>query len=245
MPNREATIGTRLNNPGNLEWGSPWQGLVPREQSRYYRTGTPQQQRFCEFTEAAFGIRAIAVTLMTYHDKRKAKDGSRIDTIREVIERWAPAFENDVRAYASHVQKVLCDEQGVCALVDEVLDFRDYDVMKGLVVGIIAHENAGYRYPDAVVDEGLRRAGFVKPKKVAAEATVPVNTETVAGAAVPAASSIAILAPLVEPVSAALRDQQTNLTSGETAKVVIGVILLGAAIWVAYSQVKKRKAGAA
>lgn len=241
MPNREATLGTRLNNPGNLEWGSPWQGLVPREQSRYYRSGTSQQQRFCEFSEAAYGIRAIAVTLMTYHDKRKARDGSRIDTIQEVVERWAPAFENNVRAYASHIQKVMCDEQGVCAMVDEVLDFRDYHVMKGLVKGIIAHENAGYRYPDEVLDEGLRRAGFVKPH--APKAKVPVNTETVAGAAIPAASSAAILAPLVEPVAAALRDQQVNLTSGETVKVVIGLILLGAAAWVAYSQIKKRKAG--
>lgn len=231
-------LGVRLNNPGNLEWGSPWQGLVPRAQSRYYNKGTKQQQRFCEFIEPAFGIRAIAVTLMTYHDKRKANDGSKIDTIREVIERWAPAFENDVRAYANHVQKVMCQEEGVCAVVDEVLDFRDYHTMRGLVVGIIAHENAGYKYPDAVVDEGLRRAGFIKPPKM-------VTTETVGGAAVPAVAAAATLAPVVEPVMKALQEQQENLSSGSWVRIGIAVVLMTGVAVVAYSQWKKRKAGAA
>ena len=68
--------GIRNNNPGNLEMGSPWQGL----------TKTPQDNRFCSFITPAYGIRALAVTLITYHDKRKAKNGTRIDTVREVID---------------------------------------------------------------------------------------------------------------------------------------------------------------
>ena len=230
-------LGVRLNNPGNLEWGSPWQGLVPREQSRYYNKGTEQQQRFCEFIEPAFGIRAIAVTLMTYHDKRKANDGSKIDTIRKVIERWAPAFENDVLAYANHVQKVMCQEEGVCAAVDEVLDFRDYHTMRGLVVGIIAHENAGYKYPDEVVDEGLRRAGFVKPPKM-------VTTEIVGGAAVPTVAAAATLATGVEPMMKVLQEQQDNLSSGSWIRIGVALILMAGVAAVAYSQWKKRKAGA-
>ena len=235
--NKSLPLGVRLNNPGNLEWGSPWQGLVPREQSRYYNKGTEQQQRFCEFIEPAFGIRAIAVTLMTYHDKRKANDGSKIDTIREVIERWAPAFENDVRAYANNVQKVMCQEEGVCAAVDEVLDFRDYHTMRGLVVGIIAHENAGYKYPDAVVDEGLRRAGFVKPPKM-------VTTETVGGAAVPTVAAAATLATGVEPMMKVLQEQQDNLSSGSWIRIGVALILMAGVAAVTYSQWKKRKAGA-
>lgn len=237
MSSKIPPIGIRLNNPGNIEWGSPWQGLVSREHSTYYRDGSRQQQRFCEFTEPAFGIRAIAVTLMTYHDKRKANDGSKIDTIREVIERWAPAFENDVRAYANHVQKVMCQEQGVCAVVDEVLDFRDYHTMRGLVVGIIAHENAGYKYPDAVVDEGLRRAGFVKPPKL-------VTPEAVGGAAVPTVAAAATLAPVVEPVIKVLQEQQDNLSSGSWIRIGVALILLAGVAAVTYSQWKKRKAGA-
>ena len=235
--NKSLPLGVRLNNPGNLEWGSPWKGLVPREQSRYYKNGSSQQQRFCEFIEPAFGIRAIAVTLMTYHDKRKANDGSKIDTIRKVIERWAPAFENDVRAFANRVQKVMCQEQGVCAEVDEVLDFRDYHTMRGLVVGIIAHENAGYKYPDAVVDEGLRRAGFVKPPKM-------VTTEIVGGAAVPTVAAAATLATGVEPMMKVLQEQQDNLSSGSWIRIGVALILMAGVAAVAYSQWKKRKAGA-
>lgn len=231
------TLGIFLNNPGAIEWGSPWQGLVPREQSYYYGSKNSQQTRFCEFEDAAFGIRAIARTLITYHDKRKARDGSKIDTVTEVIERWAPAFENNVPAYASQVRKVVSEHLGRPLEVMEQLDFRDYNVMKGLVVGIIAHENAGYAYPDEVVDEGLRRAGFVKPQ------TSPVNKTTVAGAAVPASVGVVTIAPLVEPAVNALKDNQEHLASGSWIRIGLAVILVAAAVYVAYGEWKKYKAG--
>ncbi|HCQ3021998.1 TPA: hypothetical protein OHP99_004980, partial [Escherichia coli] len=62
--------GIRNNNPGNLDKGSPWQGLA----------ANPDEPRFCTFKDPVWGIRALAVTLITYHDKRRAKDGSSIDT---------------------------------------------------------------------------------------------------------------------------------------------------------------------
>lgn len=232
---KQQTLGVRLNNPGNIEWGSPWEGLVPREQSRYYRTGTKQQKRFCEFVDAAYGIRAIARTLITYYDKRKAADGSPIDTVREVVERWAPSFENNTDAYAKAVARLLSVDP------DQIIDVKDYDVMKGLVVGIIAHENAGYRYPDAVVEEGLRRAGVIR--KTAAK-VVPVNVETVAGGAGSAAVGITQITAVLPDLADAVRSQQENLTSGDWAKIAVGVILIGIGIAVAWSQYRKRKAGA-
>jgi hypothetical protein len=65
------------------------------------------EPRFCTFKDATWGIRALAVTLITYHDKRKARDGSPIDTVREVIERWAPPHENDTEAYINAVAKAV------------------------------------------------------------------------------------------------------------------------------------------
>lgn len=229
---KSVTLGVRLNNPGNIEWGSPWQGLVDRAKSMYANTGTKQQQRFCQFIDPAFGIRAIAVTLRTYYDKRKANDGSKIDTIMEVIMRWAPAFENNVRAYANHVGRIM----GVDPT--EVLDFTDYEVMHGLVVGIIAHENAGYEYPAEVVEEGLRRAGYVKAKQPAVTPTVT------AGAAVPAGAAVVTLAPLVEPLAKAVENQQDNLSSGSWIRVAIGAVLIISAAVVAWQHYKRRKAGA-
>lgn len=235
MSKNNLPLGVRLNNPGNLEWGSPWEGLVPREESRYYRQGTPQQKRFCEFVDAAFGIRAIVRTLITYYDKRKAADGSRIDTVAEVVARWAPSFENDTRAYARHVASLMSVDP------NQILDIKDYDTMRGLVTGIIAHENAGYRYPDAVIDEGLRRGGIVR--KTAAKA-VPVNVETVAGGAGSAAIGAIQIGPVLPDIAAAIGSQQENLTSGEWAKIVIGLVLIGIGAAIAWSQYKKRKAGA-
>lgn len=232
---KEAPLGVRLNNPGNIEWGSPWQGLVRREESRYHLSGSAQQKRFCQFETPADGIRAIAVTLTTYADKRKAKDGSKIDTITEVIERWAPSFENNVSAYAGHVGKLM----GVSAL--ETLDIKRYDVMKGLVVGIIAHENAGYSYPDAVIEEALRRAGIVKPETQ--KNNVPLTKETVASSAV-GLTGLAALAPVLPDVIDAIAENKADLTSGDWKLMLLGAVTVVAAGVIAWSQIRRRQAGA-
>lgn len=233
---KEQTLGVRLNNPGNLEWGSPWEGLVPREQSRYYKSGTPQQQRFCEFADAASGIRAIARTLITYFDKRKAQDGSPIDTVAEVVARWAPSFENNTSAYANHVARLMSVDP------DQILDIKSYDVMYGLVTGIIAHENAGYAYPAEVVEEGLRRAGVVK--KITQKNNVPLTKETVAAGVAGAGSAAGIIAPIIPDVAKAVTDHKADLASGDWKLLVIGLVGVGLAVWVAYAQYKRRVAGA-
>ena len=232
---KNLTLGVRLNNPGNLEWGSPWEGLVPREQSRYYKVGTGPQQRFCEFKDAASGIRAIARTLITYFDKRKANDGSRIDTVTEVVDRWAPSFENNTSAYANHVAKLMSVDP------DQILDIKSYEVMRGLVVGIIAHENAGYAYPAEVVEEGLRRAGVVK--KVTQKNNVPLTKETVAAGVAGVGSAAGIIAPLVPDIAQAVTDHKADLASGDWKLMVIGLVGVGLAVWVAYAQYKRRAAG--
>lgn len=229
------TLGVRLNNPGNLEWGSPWEGLVPREQSRYYNSGTGPQQRFCEFKDAASGIRALARTLITYADKRKANDGSRIDTIREVVERWAPSFENNTSAYANHVAKLMSADP------DEILNVKDYEVMRGLVTGIIAHENAGYAYPAAVVEEGLRRAGIVKP--VTQKNNIPLTKETVAAGAAGVGSLAGLLGPVIPDVAKAVTDNKADLASGDWKLITIGLLGVAFAVWIAYAQHKRRQAG--
>ncbi len=232
---KEQTLGVRLNNPGNLEWGSPWEGLVPREQSRYYKTGTGQQQRFCEFKDAASGIRAIARTLITYFDKRKAQDGSPIDTVAEVVARWAPSFENNTSAYANHVAKLMSVDP------DQILDIKSYDVMYGLVTGIIAHENAGYAYPAEVVEEGLRRAGVVK--KITQKNNVPLTKETVAAGVAGAGSAAGIIAPIIPDAAKAVTDHKADLASGDWKLLLIGLVGVGLAVWVAYAQYKRRAAG--
>ena len=220
--------GIRRNNPGNIEWGDPWQGLAdPKDYP---------PDRFAAFESAVYGIRALARTLITYFDKRKAQDGSPIDTVAEVVARWAPSFENNTSAYANHVAKLMSVDP------DQILDIKSYDVMYGLVTGIIAHENAGYAYPAEVVEEGLRRAGVVK--KITQKNNVPLTKETVAAGVAGAGSAAGILAPIIPDVAKAVTDHKADLTSGDWKLLVIGLVGVGLAAWVAYAQYKRRVAGA-
>lgn len=232
--------GIRNNNPGNIEWGSSWQGLVP--------AGKRTDSRFAQFTDAAYGIRALAVTLITYQDKRRASDGSPIDTVFEAISRWAPPVENNTKAYATEVAKAISKSTGRQIDMHDVLDFHDFDVMFGLVSGIIRHENGkgpkatlSEWYDDATIVEGLRRAGIIKQKPVVAG--LPVNTETKVATGVGAAGVVQI-ADVIPEVSAALTKSQDNLTSGDWVRIGIGVATLGFAVYLAYAQIKKRRAGA-
>jgi hypothetical protein len=166
--------GIRNNNPGNIEKGASWKGLAPVQ----------TDERFATFVSPEYGIRAIVVTLLTYHRSRKAADGSPIDTLREVVQRWAPAFENNVDAYVGHLDELHP------ATADQVLDLTTYANMAPLVLGIIQHENGrragphgGRWYTQEQIDEGLRLAGIVKPAKVDAVEATAVTAAGGAGVA--------------------------------------------------------------
>jgi hypothetical protein len=195
--------GVRNNNPGNLRWGSPWQGLVPAAQ----RT----DKDLCQFIAPAYGIRAIAVALITYQDKRRAKDGSRIDTAREIIERWAPAIENDTDSYVRAVASAL----GI-GPDDETVNVHDYSVMSTLVRAIIRHENGNpvdwhdqaVDWYDAItLDEGLRMAGVVKP--AARKVPSPVAVAATAGGSAAVVEAIQQVQPLLQATG-----QVVNATAG-------------------------------
>ena len=144
--------GIRNHNPGNIDRhpGVRWQGMAADQSS---------DKRFVVFQSPKWGIRAIARVLITYQDKRQARDGSKIDTIREIIDRWAPPNENHTTAYAEHVARLT--QIGV----DEHLDVYDYSTMKALVTAIITHENGQQPYDDATLDAGLKLAGIEPPRK--------------------------------------------------------------------------------
>jgi len=123
--------GIRNHNPGNIERdGTRWQGMAPVQ----------SDARFIVFSDAVWGIRAIARILITYQDKRRALDGSRIDSVRKFIARWAPPVENNTDAYARTVANAL----GV-GVDDPDIDVYDYATMLGLVKAIIQYENGAPR----------------------------------------------------------------------------------------------------
>ena len=227
--------GIRRNNPGNLEWGSPWQGLANKADW--------PADRFAAFIDPVYGIRAIAMTLITYQDKRKAKDGSKIDSIREVIERWAPSSDNNnVPAYAKSVAALL---DGV-GPDDEVVDMHNPVHLRALVEGIIRHENGrgplkteNSWYTAAQIEEGLRRAGVVRK----------AGAETKVVAALPAAAMGGVgldqLAQVLPTVVSAVDNAKVDLTSGNVMQLALGAFAVGAAVFLAWQQYRKMQAGAA
>lgn len=143
--------GIRNNNPGNLERNHiQWQGMAADQSN---------DERFIVFQNPSWGVRAIAKVLMTYQDKRTGKDGSPIDTVQEIVERWAPPVENDTDAYARAVRRAIGVEPGANVNV------RNWDTMMALVQAIIEHENGQQPYEYETLATGLTLAGLKRPTK--------------------------------------------------------------------------------
>lgn len=219
MTDKKLPRGVRNNNPGNIELGDPWQGMREKQ----------TDGRFAQFETPAYGIRALARTLITYQDKYG------IRTVSAAINRWAPPVENDTGAYVKAVQR---------AVGGEMVDMHDYQYLRPLVEAIIRHENgkgplktANTWYDDATIEEGLRLAG-VRPQ----QGKVPVTKETV-GASATGAVGVIEIADALPAVVAAVKGSEDHLTSGQTLRIVIGVVLVASALIIAYGQIKKHKAG--
>jgi len=116
----QPTRGERNNNPMNLErTATIWKG-----QAQYQ-----PDSRFLSFDRPNDGIRAGARTLHTYF----ALHG--LNTVRRLINRYAPARENDTDAYINHVAHHI----GVGA--DDPLNLDDPQQLAALTRAVIMHEN--------------------------------------------------------------------------------------------------------
>ncbi len=188
-----ASRGVRNFNPGNIDRhpGVRWQGQADNQSG---------DGRFVVFDSAKWGIRAIARVLITYQDRRRAGDGTRIDTIRDIIDRWAPPNENNTGAYAQHVAKLT--DIGV----NDRIDVYDYSTMFALVTAIITHENGYQPYDKLTIDAGLKLAG-IEPKQK------PI-TKKIDVVATASASAVALFGTVAEVI-------QNNLPQAvQTARTV-------------------------
>lgn len=114
-----ATRGIRNNNPGNIEYN--------RHTSRY-KGCIDTDGRFCIFDTMHHGLMALGRLLLIYHNTYG------INTIRGIINRWAPSFENNVQAYINSV------ESSTNYSADWSLDFYVPQIMAALIQGIGRHE---------------------------------------------------------------------------------------------------------
>jgi len=126
--------GVRNNNPGNIrKSGTVWMGM----------SATQTDPSFVQFVAPEYGIRAIAKIMKSYR-------ALGLNTVREVIRRWAPPSENNTDAYVAAV----CAECSVKP--DDTIDLET--IMPLLVKAIIYHENGCCPYTDQQINSGIALA---------------------------------------------------------------------------------------
>ena len=119
MRNNNLPRGLRNNNPGNIRRNSD---VFQGEKTSYDR-------EFKQFKSMAYGYRAIFKILSNYYRNYK------LDTIRKMIDRWAPENENDTDAYI----KAVSDYAGIPA--DDPININDREQMIRIVGGMSKVEN--------------------------------------------------------------------------------------------------------
>lgn len=140
--------GIRNNNPGNIDFNprNNWVGQIGKEAG--------PNGRFAVFDKPEHGIRALGKLLLNYRGKdgMPGIGGPGIDTVRETINRWAPAKENNTEAYIQAVSRKL----GVQP--NDKIDISKESTLRVFVVSIIEHENGKQPYDVSVINEGVRLA---------------------------------------------------------------------------------------
>lgn len=167
--------GIRLNNPGNIRHSKDdWQG----------KSADQPDKSFVKFDLPVYGIRAIVRILLNYERKG-------VDTVGEIIARWAPPSENKTDAYVWHVAECLDVHP------DQVIDLDRFEIMLPLVKAIIQHENGRQPYSDRILTEGLRLGGvFDAPRQ-------PLGKKLVGKCIAGASVGLGLASQAAEPTKAA------------------------------------------
>lgn len=124
------TRGLRNNNPGNIRKGAQWQGMADIQ----------PDNEFITFKTPAYGLRAMGRVLYVYRTRHG------LNTIRGIINRWAPPIENDTEAYVQHAARIV----GISP--DAPIDDEH---MPLLIAAIVKHENGVQPYPLKLIEYGL------------------------------------------------------------------------------------------
>ena len=127
-----APRGIRNNNPGNIDFNpfNKWKGLNPKSKEL--------DSRFCVFISPEYGIRALMILLRNYEKKYG------LNSVRQIINRWAPTHENNTSAYMEHVAKMMKVDLDTC------LKLKNREVLVALAKAIVTHENGVQPYSDLV-----------------------------------------------------------------------------------------------
>ena len=127
--------GIRNNNPGNIRHGAHWLGLNPN--------GRNIDSAFCVFESPVLGIRALAKVLINY------KKIHGLNTVRQIVSRYAPPNENQTAAYIQTVAKQLE------VYPDTKIDIEKRGVLTVFIKAVIRMENCIQPYSDETIQKGI------------------------------------------------------------------------------------------
>jgi hypothetical protein len=142
------TSGYKGCNPLNVRASSDkWRGSIGQSDNGYVIFSTPMD-----------GIRAAATVIKNYGTKYG------INTVRDIVSRYAPASENPTDDYIANVCK------GTGYQPDEKLDTKNPEVLKKLLTAMMRQEIGDVPYSEETINEGVQRAlGNVTPAQQTAE----------------------------------------------------------------------------
>lgn len=121
--------GIRNNNPANIRRSATkWAYLKPVQSDK----------QFCQFLEMRYGIRAFFILMRTYRYKFGLK------TPREIINRFAPASENDVESYLNFLSSHMLDvdlplntDKMYCIFAKYVFEYESFFKVSVSVLSVI------------------------------------------------------------------------------------------------------------
>ncbi|WP_337993898.1 structural protein P5 [Pseudomonas putida] len=126
------TRGVRNNNPGNIDYN-------PRNQRQGQLAPDPAlEKRFARFDSAKNSIRALSKLGVAYRwkDTMPGIGGEGIDTVGEVINRWAPGVENDTELYIKAVAA------GLGVAPNQPIDLRNFRTLIAITMESSSTETA-------------------------------------------------------------------------------------------------------
>ena len=147
-----------------------------------------------------------------------------INTIRKLVEVWAPPNENDTEAYARCVAKA----SGFG--IDEPLDLHDYACLRPILTAMIRVENGRQPYTDAQIDAALVRAGVMPPQRSLQE-TRTVKGGQVAAAGTIGAGAIGAIQETVGQAHEALVGVVPYLDAAKWGLLAVTLIGIGVMLW--------------
>lgn len=127
--------GLRNNNPLNIRIGNTWLG--EREH--------PTDGEFEEFVTLTYGVRAAFIILRRYIRRYH------LNTVRLIVERWAPRNENETEKYIQFV----CKDTGL--MPNTAIQYEDEKTMYKLV-GAMAFVECGQRIEVSEIIKGYSLA---------------------------------------------------------------------------------------